>query len=315
MCVFVDEIRVSDTEIFARRPVPGDARQLLVYSMKIYSNEPTAMILPLPVIPGGGEESIRFIDLSGYEDFFDDMRSSMSIEAFALSAGAAEVSFEDAPLPVHQVGDFEASYVPQLVDFKRLDPRFQLPDNVWAAMPDYHDYGFAVFQLNPVASMQSSSKTIHPMAFEFRSRDTERLFFPTVHVHDGEYHERAWFDHTFYMQFESDAVIRSTITAAHNRMYEGDATEDEIVGNFLSDSAPESAIPEDPFDPFAPFAQDSLDSVEEPVPLGSSRHFMYSSQNASSYMKMDRAEGLIDPMQRLCGLTAITKLKNQDTWV
>ena len=313
MCVFVNEIRVSDTSIFARRPDAGDPRQLLVYSMEVYSNEPTAMILPLPVIPGEGEESIRFIDLSGYPDFFDDMRSAVHAAALAFGAGCVGEGLDEAPLPVHQVGDFEASYVPQLEDFKRLDPRFQLPDNVWAAMPDYHDYGFAVFQLNPVASMQSRSRTIHPMAFEFRSRDTERLFFPTVHVHDGQYHERAWFDHALFMQFESDTVIRSTITRAHNRMYEGDATEDDIVGDFMAPPKPEPE-PE-------PAISDDLsgDLFLDPLPdspiRSGSRHFKYSSGNASNYMNMGKTAGLINPMQRLCQLTAKVKLKNQDTWV
>ena len=35
------------------------------------------MILPLPVVPGVGEDVIRFIDLSGYEEFIDDMRRAM----------------------------------------------------------------------------------------------------------------------------------------------------------------------------------------------------------------------------------------------
>ncbi len=38
------------------------------------------------------------------------------------------------------------------------------------------------------------------MAFEFPHRDPTRLFFPTVHVHDGRVHARAEFDHALYCQ-------------------------------------------------------------------------------------------------------------------
>ena len=38
------------------------------------------------------------------------------------------------------------------------------------------------------------------MAFAFPRRDAARLFFPTVHVHDGEVHEEEEFDHVLYCQ-------------------------------------------------------------------------------------------------------------------
>ena len=37
------------------------------------------------------------------------------------------------------------------------------------------------------------------MAFEFHSRHDD-LFFPTIHIHDGEIHESEKFDHILYMQ-------------------------------------------------------------------------------------------------------------------
>jgi len=50
-------------------------------------------------------------------------------------------------LKVEQVGSFEASFVPTLADFQRLDPRFRLPDTVWQQLGRYAKYGFAIFQL------------------------------------------------------------------------------------------------------------------------------------------------------------------------
>jgi hypothetical protein len=34
------------------------------------------------------------------------------------------------------------------------------------------------------------------MAFEFEREDASELFFPTVHIHDGDFHPLADFDHT-----------------------------------------------------------------------------------------------------------------------
>ena len=51
---------------------------------------------------------------------------------------------------------------------------------------------------------------VHPMAFRFPTRDPSSVFFPTVHVHDGEVVETARFDHDLYWQgaggSESDTV-------------------------------------------------------------------------------------------------------------
>ena len=41
---------------------------------------------------------------------------------------------------------------------------------------------------------------MHPMAFDFPTRFTDRLFFPTFHVHHGKFEEKARYDHTLYCQ-------------------------------------------------------------------------------------------------------------------
>ena len=97
-------------------------------------------------------------------------------------------------LAVQQIGSYEASFVPSEADFRRLDERFRLPASTWASLPIYHDYGFAVFKL------KAGAHVVHPMAFEFPRRYPNRLFFPTVHIHDGKVHQTADFDHTLYCQ-------------------------------------------------------------------------------------------------------------------
>jgi len=95
------------------------------------------------------------------------------------------------------LGAFDASFVPSADDFDRLDPRFRLPSGVRDALPQYADYGFAVFKLRDTAG---AVKGAHPMAFEFETRMPQALFLPTVHVHDGSLHAAARFDHIAYLQ-------------------------------------------------------------------------------------------------------------------
>jgi hypothetical protein len=92
------------------------------------------------------------------------------------------------------VGDFEASFVPTVKDFSRLDERFRPPPEAWSKLSDYKTFGFAVFKL------KSGAMRIHPMAFSFPRQDTKALFFPTVHIHDGKVHPKARFDHALFCQ-------------------------------------------------------------------------------------------------------------------
>ncbi len=56
---------------------------------------------------------------------------------------------DDAPpkkLEVVTVGAYEASFVPTVKDFARLDERFRLP-TAWDALPAVKEHGFVVFKL------------------------------------------------------------------------------------------------------------------------------------------------------------------------
>ncbi|MEM0924426.1 MAG: hypothetical protein AAGJ83_00175 [Planctomycetota bacterium] len=204
MCCFAQPVlSVTDTQIFAR--LLGDGVQGLVYQMNFESQNPNAMILPLPVAAEAGDEAVEFVSLKGYERFFSDMASgfpkrpsrSKSLFSRALPSGAI-----DSKIAVQIVGDFVASFVPTVNDFHRLDPQFVIPRESWEKIPGYNDYGFAVFQL------QEKSGKPHPMAMKFQTRFQDQVFFPTVHIHDGEVHDREEFDHTLYLQAPAyDSVV------------------------------------------------------------------------------------------------------------
>lgn len=207
---FPPKVHVSATNIFARMIAPGI--QALAYGMNLETEQEVAMVLPLPVMPGAGEDAVKFVDLAAHPKMFEKLAQLFDVPPpqSRSMGGVAALSFQPT-LVVHKIGSFIASYVPTRADFTRLDPRFRLPEVLFDAVPHYHDYGFAVFQLAP------GKVTVHPMAMTFPTRDATQLFFPTVHVHDGRFKAKASFDHALYFQtprrteagfqeFEGDSV-------------------------------------------------------------------------------------------------------------
>lgn len=195
MCCFSRRVeKVANTSIFAR--ASKDDRQYLVYSMTLSAKEDLAMILPIPTPKNTDEDAVKFISLKEYPAFFKDMLKPFLPPANrTLGRGGAKTKDSPEPkLKVVEVGSFEASFVPSVRDFARLDERFRLPAGTWDDLPAYKEFGFAVFKL------KSGEKEIHPMAFEFPRRNKKELFFPTVHIHDGKVHKTAMFDHALYCQ-------------------------------------------------------------------------------------------------------------------
>jgi len=199
MCCFSRPVEsVSATNIFVRDA--GAGRQFLVYSMSYRASEDLAMVLPLPVVPGGPEDAVKFIDLHGYKDFFRDLKSGFPEKerrSIFRSLSKSDAMPAAQTLAVVNVGSFEASFVPQIKDFTRLDARFRLPDGVWDKLPAYARFGFAVFKL------RKDADSVHPMALSFPRVDPAKLFIPTVHIHDGKVHPTAHFDHSLYCQVGS----------------------------------------------------------------------------------------------------------------
>jgi len=278
-------LKISKTNVFARHNRPG--HQVLAYGLSIATKVAVAMILPLPVCRPSGENALRFIDLSGFPEFFGALARACRpeynemVETFDLDdLGGGHL---EAPrLVVHEVGDFDASYVPTMADFARLDPRFRLPDEVWQTMPDYSDYGFAVFQLR-LTLMKGDSEVeneVHPIAFEFSTRDSEHLFFPTVHVHDGAYYNRAGFYHTFYCQRE------------------GARSEFKYQLDLLQGREPSPAK-----------------SIDERVAFFGYDWYSRSSDPASAVMPVERSEGLVDPEKQLHSMHLLGDFRNQDVWL
>lgn len=204
MCCFTGKVEeVKNTRIFARLGERGN--QVLIYQMALKAATDLAMVLPIPVKAGTSEDSVKFFDFSKYDSVFDDLWelfpvTNRSADPFAFTHPAA-VSVERR-LKVVSVGAYDASFVPTIADFSRLDARFRLPDDCWKKLPGYADFGFAVFKLKP------GNAQVHPMAFSFPSALSDTVFFPTLHIHDGEVHPKETFDHTLYLQAPASNLSR-----------------------------------------------------------------------------------------------------------
>jgi len=195
MCCFSQEVEaVSNTKIFARM---NSKVQFLVYQMQFTSAEDLAMILPIPVTVGAPEDAVKFISLEDYPEVFFWMDALFPTDDLFEETLDLDMPLAGSktPLEVHQVGCFDASFVPNPRDFSRLDERFRLSDQIWKQALTYFDYGFVVFKL-----AKGKNQQVHPMAFSFPTRNTDSLFFPTVHIHDGQFHPTVEFDHILYCQ-------------------------------------------------------------------------------------------------------------------
>jgi hypothetical protein len=171
--------------------------------MQFKAQEDLAMILPLPVPAGTPEDGVKFVNLKEFPEFFARLDLGFPPpKPTSRSLAAGPKSAPTDSLAVVEVGEFEASFVPTLADFNRLDERFRLPPGTWDQLPLYKTYGFAVFKLKPGA------KRVHPMAFEFPRSKPKWLFFPTVHIHDGKLHAKAEFHHTLYCQAGEQESMR-----------------------------------------------------------------------------------------------------------
>lgn len=215
MCCFSRAVgHVSNTRIYAAASPDADGMQRIVYDATVAVDEDLAMVLPVPVPAGTTESAVGFVDLSDVPTFFDALEGLFPTEMTGVLMSRSVGAPQGRPrLEVHTVGAFDASFVPTVDDFDRLDPRFAMPRAVWDAIPEYAAYGFVVFKLRPTPRSavqralsafgfrgKGTPTRLHPMAFDFPRADPSRLFFPTLHVHDGAVHAEASFDHTLYTQ-------------------------------------------------------------------------------------------------------------------
>lgn len=145
-----------------------------------------ALIVPLPVASTSAD-AVRFIDLSDYPEFFADIE-----KGFPYTRGGIPES--GSPRKRAKAASIESSFVATQEALAQLDEKFRIPQETWNHLPEYNDFGFAVFQLS------ANAHTVPPLAIEFTMRTPNLLYFPTVHIHDGTVPQEAPFDHDLFCQ-------------------------------------------------------------------------------------------------------------------
>jgi hypothetical protein len=258
MCCFSSPPKaIASTSILSR--VDGE-HQLIAYEMQFSASKELAMILPIPIVPGCPEDSLNFISLENYKTLFSDLHDWFNPMPKGRARSAAPRS--SAPrLVVHSVGAFEASFVPSIADFIRLDPRFRINAQILSTWPQYADYGFAVFKLKAGDDQQ-----VHPMAFSFTTRDPSRSFFPTLHIHGEEatLHER--FDHDLYLQLPDAPSVKPPPPFSNEEIITANRDSDAdwaARGARWEQESPPPPAP--PTSPTAPPVADPIKDVAEAV--------------------------------------------------
>jgi hypothetical protein len=86
------------------------------------------------------------------------------------------------------------------------------------------------------------------MAFEFPRREPALLHFPTVHIHDGQVHPRAHFDHHLYCQ--PDPGLVDQLSQPHGLVSSGGPgweRSDREAGEFMDQARSQDTInPKEP---------------------------------------------------------------------
>jgi hypothetical protein len=177
--------QVANTRIFARAQ---DGKEYLAYQFDYAADGPIALILPLPTPPDTTAEAVRFIDLSGYPEFFADMEKGFPYARDVSGANPRRRMYGE------KTNDYQGTFYPTLESLSSLEEDFRIPDETWKQLVEYNDFGFAVVKISPEVH------PFYPLALEFPMRTPNLLYFPTLHIRSGEAPEEASFDHDLFCQ-------------------------------------------------------------------------------------------------------------------
>ncbi len=179
MCIISLPVKsVGKTKLFVGPDVSG-TNQITVYSNNVDNiSDLNAMILPVPY-----PETVRFIDLSGQKDFFDECtkcfrqhvsRSLSSYDGFSLNI------CNDSMLKVYNVGSYKASIALNIGDLNKVDTSvFKLASDCGALLESEYGnkpFGFIICKLN------MGKEDYHPFAYSHKILNST-LFIPTKHYH------------------------------------------------------------------------------------------------------------------------------------
>lgn len=204
MCIITGDTKsVTNTRILVG--ATADGRQLTVYSNQVQlADGAVAMILPVPK----GRDGVQFVDLSAYDDLFDDLDAFFPKPQQNYSFGMMTNSLQAQNLPVFQVGSYKCSFAPCIDDLGRLRfDVFQLPGNIRALLEKSYSatFGYVVCILDRDAKF-------HPFGYIHSLYSTRLLWVPTRHQHGTQYEEIfSHWDHEIYSLNTTDETTAGTV--------------------------------------------------------------------------------------------------------
>ena len=196
MCIILARVEsVSNTQLYISSSKTKE-RQLVIYTNKVTSPDSNAMILPVP-----NPLSVELLNFRHYKDIFEDCQKCFrhyddTRHLYATRSLACSASDSHRPvLPVYTIGSYQASIVPSLDDFDRLNTNIlRVNPEVASLLRKTYDseFGFLVCQL------KRGNHQYHPFAYTHSIHSNRLLFVPTLHYHLGEKGSSADWDHTIY---------------------------------------------------------------------------------------------------------------------
>jgi hypothetical protein len=195
MGIFTRPVRVAGaTNIFAR--AAKDGRQFLAYNFRYEADDDFALILPLPTPPETLPTDVRFIDLSGYDAFFRDLRRGFptppgETEKMSLTDRIIEKVRDWLDIDTTQAA---ITFAPNHAALSHIQDQFQLTADVLRLLERFDKAGFVCLKL------AAGTNRVPPMAFEFPRRRSTELFFPTALAIGADLDATAAFNYQLFCQ-------------------------------------------------------------------------------------------------------------------
>lgn len=175
MGIFSTPVRVASTfNFFARANAD---HQFLACNFRYEADAPFTLFLPLPTPSDAPANAVRFINLSGYDEFFSDLRRGFP----NLTRDTGKQSFTDRlrekvrdwlDLDTTQI---EFAFFPNRTVLANMREHWPVSDAVWSDLEPYADCGLVGLKL------EAGANRLPPIAFEFPRRNPDELTFPTAH--------------------------------------------------------------------------------------------------------------------------------------
>jgi hypothetical protein len=178
MGIFSTPVRVAGTfNFFARAARAHTDHQFLACNFRYEAETAFTLILPLPTPPDAPANAVRFINLSGYDGFFQDVRRGFPVltrdpEKQSLTDRLREKVRDWLDLDTTQI---ELAFFPNQPVLAEMSNRWPLSAAVWAALKPYANFGLVGLKL------EAGANRLPPIAFEFPRSTPAELFFPTAH--------------------------------------------------------------------------------------------------------------------------------------